>query len=648
MQSIKIKELRLENFKNHKLFVLSPNGANATVYGDNATGKTSIYDALTWLLFGKDSLGNGEKNIEIKPLNDAGEVADHEAITAVEAVLTVGGEEITLRRTYQEVWTTKRGSAEATYDGNTSEYYVDGVPVKKYAFQDKVNSIVDADTFLMLTSVSYFASDLPWQKRREKLFEITGVMDDKQIMATRDMFAPLLGACGKLTLAEYKAKLLSEKKGYVGARNEIPARINECQKTVEDLMGLDFQGAKAEVAVLQGRADRLSGELIAIERNTAADGKKMELREAQMELEKLENENRAYRNSQVKPKPDTSALENALKWAKSKAGDARDRVRLGEEQIAKLELAIAGDREAWMKVNSEVFAASGKCPTCGQNLPADQMRAAKERFEADKANRLRSLEDSASDRKRDKALHEEAVAQANREIEAAEKEAVSIQEQIAKLEAGYTPATVTDMEDYQSRQTGIQKWITGLQDELHKLSQDSFSAGEGIRKELAEVKAQIVEKNAVIGKESTLEYARERIEKLRQEAKEGAEKLAKVEQMLFLMDEFSRYKTGFVEDSVSRAFRIARFRLFLEQANGGVEDRCDVVCGGVPYMNLNNGAKINVGIDIINTLSNAYGVRVPLFVDNAESVTRLEGSDTQIIRLVVSENDKELRVNYEN
>ena len=73
-----------------------------------------------------------------------------------------------------------------------------------------------------------------------------------------------------------------------------------------------------------------------------------------------------------------------------------------------------------------------------------------------------------------------------------------------------------------------------------------------------------------------------------------------------------------------------------------------MVYDGVPYQALNNGAKINVGIDIINTLSLAYGVRVPLFIDNAESVTRLEETETQTIRLVVSEQDKELRIDYEN
>ena len=91
-------------------------------------------------------------------------------------------------------------------------------------------------------------------------------------------------------------------------------------------------------------------------------------------------------------------------------------------------------------------------------------------------------------------------------------------------------------------------------------------------------------------------------------------------------------------------FRIVSFRLFREQANGGLEERCDPVVGGVPYMGLNNGMKINAGIDIINALSRHYGVTVPLFIDNAEAVTRLEDCGGQVIRLVVSEEDKELRM----
>lgn len=645
MTSIKIKKLRLENFKCHRQLTLDFNGADAVIYGDNATGKTSIYDALTWLLFGKDSLGNGEKNIEIKPLNALGAVRDHDAVTEVEAVLLVNGEETALRRTYQEVWTTKRGSSEASYDGNTSEYYVDGVPCKKNAFDAKISEIVPEDTFRMLTSVSYFAKDLSWQKRREILFGISGVADDEHILSTDERFAPLIEAKGRLPLADFKAKLLSEKRGLVGARNETPARINECQKTIDDLGELDFTAAKAELDILNARKESISGELVAINRSTAADGKRLELQQAQLELEKLEEENRRHRASQEQGKPDMKGLLMQQAQLTRKANQAEDMLRKDQDYIQASEQRIASARERWITVNGETFT-GGCCPTCGQSLPAEQLKAARDAFEAGRRQRLRDIEQMAEGHKAEKEAAEYRVNRYVEEISGLRAEIESVNAQIEAAEK--VTVTVTDMDGYQDKAAGIRTWMAQLQAGLEKLNQDAYAAGAELRQELAGVTAQINERMAVISKEAALRYAKGRIRELREDAAVTAEKLNEIEKYLYLMDEFSRYKTEFVEDSVNDCFRIARFRLFREQANGGVEDRCDVVYDGVPYIALNSGAKINVGVDIINTLSRAYGVMVPLFVDNAESVTALETSDTQVIRLVVSENDKELRVNYEN
>ena len=261
MKDIKIKKLALENFKSHKSLTLELNGRNASIYGDNATGKTSVYDALTWLLFGKDSKGNGEKNIEIKPLDANGEIRDHFAETAVEAVLFVDGEEIALKRTLKEIWTTKRGSSEQTYDGNTSDYYIDGVPVKKYTFTDKVNELVSEDTFRLLTSVSHFAYGISWQDRRAVLFKVASVADDAYIMAQDARFQPLADGMGKLSVEDYKKKLISEKRGYVSDKTEIPARISECQKTIEDVQGIDFAAARAEVDLLNAQRESLAQDM---------------------------------------------------------------------------------------------------------------------------------------------------------------------------------------------------------------------------------------------------------------------------------------------------------------------------------------------------------------------------------------------------
>lgn len=645
MTEIKIKRLVLENFKCHRNLTLTFNGGNASIYGDNASGKTSIYDALTWLLFGKDSQGNGEKNIEIKPLDASGEVKDHLAVTAVEAVLDVNGEEVTLRRTYKEVWTTKRGSSEQTYDGNTSEYYVSGVPCKKNAFQDKVNELVDEDTFRMLTSVSHFANGISWQERRAVLFKVSGVMDDAQILATSEGFAPLVESMGKLSLEDYKKKLLAEKRQFVGAKTEIPARISECQKTIEDIQGLDFAGAQAEVEVLTAKKEDISAQIVALEHSNEADKKALEIREAQLELSTLESENRAYRTSQ------SSGLLN-VQNLKMDLSDLRKRLDRKQHEFANekayidgLNKNIAEYRDRWISVNGETFT-GGNCPTCGQNLPAAQLQTAKAQFEGNKQKRLADILQTANSYKESKTQAEDRLTRQQEEIQQLEADIRQKEQDIAAAEANVVE--ILDMDGYADRKGAIQARIDKLNDDLFEIHHSVADLKMKLRQEMSEINGQIGVKMGIISTQNMLEYSRKRVEELREDARNAAECLEAIEKMLFLMDEYSRYKTRFVEDSINGMFRIARFRLFREQANGGVEDRCDVVYDGIPYISVNNGMKTNVGIDIINTLSVAYGVKVPLFVDNAESVTKLENCNSQIIRLVVSENDKELRVNYEN
>lgn len=645
MTVIKIKKLEIQNFKCHQNLTLDFNGRNAVISGDNATGKTSVFDALTWLLFGKDARGNGEKNIEIKPLDLTGAVKDHRAITSVEAVFMVNDDEISLRRTLQEVWSTKRGSTEPTYDGNTSEYFVDGVPCKKFAFSAKVDELVSEDLFRMLTSVSYFAADMPWQDRREVLFGVAGTMSDVQILETREDFAPIIEGMGHLSVDDFKKKLLSERRGYVGARDEIPARINECQKTITDLSVLDFEAAKLEVKSLTARKDELAAQLLAIERNTAIESKNMELKQAQLALDELKSRNKLYREAQAKEQPDVDFMKRKLKNVQIGLVISENTLKNHLSTLSITEANIKKCREDWMKVSGESDPVGVCCPTCGQALPADQLAEAHRAYEADKQMRLHKIEDEADRLKKMKASAEEQIALYEADIERDLKRVAELEAEISA--AAEVKTEVSDMEGYKDTAESLSTWINQLQEEMRVLREDSYTASKELRDKIAEVNTEISAAMATVGKESALVYAKSRIADLQAEAQTAAEKLQSIEKLLFLLEEFTRYKTSFVEDSINGLFRIARFRLFREQANGGIEDRCDVVHDGVPYICVNNGAKINLGIDIINTLSKAYGVSVPLFVDNAESVTNIETTDSQIIRLVVSETDKELRVNYE-
>ena len=641
---IRLKTLHMENFKCHKSLTITLDGANASIYGDNATGKTSVYDALTWLLFGKDSAGNGEKNIEIKPLAPDGSVKDHQAITEVEAVLLADGEEICLKRTYKEAWSTKRGSSEATYDGNTSEYFVDGVPCKANAYKARVSELVDEEQFRLLTTVSYFPDKLPWQKRREVLFDLFGVLDDKQIMETDSRFAPLMEAVGKLPLADFKKVVTQKRKGFMATRDEVPARISECEKTISDLSGTDFDGAEAQLSILNGRLNSLNSELLAIQQNTAVQRKEIELKKAKFELESIEQDNDRYRVAQQSALPSISTMEEELRRVRSSLDSAKRSLEMRLRDIQKCDEMVSSAREKWKKINAEQFTGKEICPTCGQRLPENQIQGSIDAFETDKKRRCNELVNQSKVYKEDKGQFQKEEQETRQYIQEIEAHIREIEDRIQRAKAISSETVIADMPDYAEKKSAALDAVSAIGAELTKLREDASSAASGLKSRMSEVKAEIDRVSGIAGLRNAYEYAQRRIQELREDAQAAADNLSGLDRLLYLMEEFSRYKASFVEESISERFRIARFRLFREQANGGVEDRCDVTYDGVPYIGLNNGMKINVGIDIINTLSRAYGVTVPLFVDNAESVTNLEKCGCQVMRLVVSENDKELRV----
>lgn len=642
MREIKILRLTIENFKCHAFLNLQLDGQSVGIYGDNATGKTSVYDALTWLLFGKDSQGNGEKNIDIKPLDANGEVKDHQAITSVEVEFMADGESVAFKRTLREVWATRRGSSTPVYEGNVSDYFVDGVPQKKNEYDRRIQELVSEDLFRMLTSVSYFASAMKWQDRRAVLFDMTGTMSDKEIMAQNAEFTPLLESMGKLSLSEYKSKLASQKKGLTGVRDDAPTRINECQRNLQELNGIDFAAARETERRLMVEQEELSSQLIALQSDTALESKQLEIRAAKIDRDALESQNRAYRDAQKTVGPDIGLLRNNLIGEESRLKSLNAIIAGVRNGMERYEQAIQNAREEWVQVNGEAFV-GGACPTCGQNLPFEQLKAKTEAFEESKRKRLTSIETKVARLKQDK--QNDITRLADLEKEALERNGriESLNTEISQAQSSIG-GPVSDMDGYAERITALNNKIAALQNEYSQICQNTSSVSDGVRFRLNQVNNQLRTTRGEIAKEAMKEQVERRVSDLKNEARNAAEALEGIESMLYMIERFTRYKAKFVESSINDRFRVATFRLFREQANGGLEERCDVVYDGVPFMGLNNGMKVNVGIDIINALSRHYGVTVPLFVDNAEAVTRLEACGAQVIRLVVSEEDKELRI----
>lgn len=647
MKEIKIMNLELTNFKCHKNLKLDFLGKSASIYGDNATGKTAVYDSLVWLLFGRDSKGNGEKNIDIKPLDREGNVKDHEAVTAVEAVFSCDGEQLSLKRTLREVWATKRGSSTLSFEGNTSDYYVNSVPCKKYEFERRIAQLFgDSDkAWRVLTSVGYFASEMEWKERRRMLFDLAGIRSDKDIMETDKRFVPLMEAMGKLSVDDYRKVLHSQRKGLQDVRRENPAKLEALGEVERELQQADLDAARVQQDQLNAAKETVHRQLAALGQEGSSDKQEKEILQLMLELSELESENRACREEQLRKMPDVSAQKRSLVKLDLSRKRSVDRLNRLEADVRRLDAGIAAARDRWIGVNGETFQ-GGDCPVCGQTLPMEQLMAAKHRFEAQKQRQLDEIQRSAEAQKEAQAQQQEEIRQLKESLEEEQRsmELLTAEIQAAEM-AQFTPK---DLPDYAAKKADINGRIAALEAEKQRLKEGIAQADEELRSKLRTINQDLKTVQEELAKEQTLKSVREKMDILRAESRKAAAEMERLDGLMFLMEEFLRYKVGFVEDTVNDLFRLAKFRLFKEQASGGVKERCDVTLNGVPYESLNSGAKINVGIDLINTLSEFFGLQVPLFIDNAESVTSLEKLEAQRIRLVVSENDKELRCEYEN
>lgn len=634
--------LTLENFKCHEHLEIRFDGKNANIYGENAAGKSSVYDGLTWLLFGKDS--HGKKDFDIKPLTLEGTVKDHAAITSVEAILRVEGVDRKLKRTYYELWSTKRGSAESTFDGHSSDYFVDDVPCKKNEFARRVSEIIEENAFRLLTSITYFASELPWQDRRATLFDVAAVATDEEILASDARFEPLTAAMRGLALDDYRKKLAAQRKGLNKTREDTPARLDECKKTVADLSGIDFAALEQQRAEAQDRRTAAQREVDQAEHDSGRTELQNQLTGVRNELGRLENENAAHRLAQKQAQGADEAIPLRQNLSTIRAQETRRQSDLaylrGRQKT--LEGEVADCRTRWDTINKEQFQ-GGTCPTCGQTLPQGKLEASKAAFEKDKERRKGGAVEAANRAKAALKGVQEDIAKLERESAESQKQVEKLTTRLQQIES--TPKVeITDMDGYAVQRAELEAQAADIQGKLDGMDKQSAARRKILRDALADADRELERLSGELSKKTALEYANKRMEELRTQAAAASDELNKLDGMLYLCEEFTRYKAKFIEESINRRFSLVRFRLFREQINGGLEDCCDVTVNGVPYATgLNSGAKVNAGIDIINTLSRHYGAQVPLFVDNAESVTQLAQADTQVIRLVVSENDKELR-----
>lgn len=634
---IELKSLDLVHFKCFpKLHLDFHEGVN-NIYGENAAGKTSVYDALTWLLFNKDSAGNARP--DIKPHH-----APAGTMPEVTAILEVDGEPIKLRKVLREKWEKPRGSSIERYAGDTRDYYIDDVPLAENAYKRRIAELIDERQFKLLTDVWAVAKGMHWKDRRTLLAEICGLPEDRELLATAPQFVELNEKVGRRTVDEFKAVLAKQRKDMNANLNTLPVRVDECSRMVSELENLDFAAARAESDRLQAERERLQGEIVKLSNNTLAAQARNERDELKNQLSELEVENNAHLASQRAPIEDeTPALTAALDRAKHEADRLTRTIAQETDYIASGETRLNYYRARWRAIDAEPFTAD-RCPTCGQVFPAERLAAARQSFEDGKNRRKNELLEDSN-------LLKTQISAAKDRLLTAETALKTAQDEVQKAQIAldsYTPPVEVvpeNLPDYDRRKGAILTLIADAEGRIDRLASDTEQERRRLETALSAVTAEKLTHDAVLAKEQTLADTRRRIAELQAEQRTAAAEVEQMDRLIAMCEEFTRYRVQAITESVNSKFRLTRWRLFTEQVNGGLADCCEPMdMNGSTFEGTNNAMQINIGMDIIDTLSAHFGRRVPLFVDNAESVTYLQPIGSQVVRLVVSEQDKELRI----
>ncbi len=655
-----IESLTLVNFKGQKNKTINFNGGITNIFGDNATGKTTISDAVHWLFFGKDS--QDRKDFDIKNTVDASlNRQDHE----VTAVITINGSRITLKRIFREKWTKKRGAEEAEFSGNETVYYWDEVPLSQSEFNKKISNIIDEKIFKLITNPAYFNS-MKWQDRRQILFNIAGNVSDQEVAGSNPKFLEILAQLtnGK-TLEEYKKQVASKRKKIKDDLEQIPTRIDEVNKGIPEmgdasLIRRQIDEKNARITFLDTQmADRSNSMNSAYEAIREHQNKIFNI---QSEITKIENNyKQQLKLADSGIESERKQITSEIRAKEAKLEQLESQIKLRQSELETVNQKIVEKRALWNSVNAARQAAAAEqlvfddhfdtCPTC-KRLFSDDIAAKKDEllanFNKSKAEKVASFAKEL----------EQIVVQANLLKEEKERlesldnsaEVASVKQDglnlCAKLEEfeNKVAAPSLTLDQHLIDNAEYQKLVGDLKSLESNAPQEPVVDLTEQQNEKVEVEKEVRELDRELSKEVIINQAKERIKALEADEKRLAGELAAEEGKEFTIEAFTRKKIDMVEARINGLFQHVTFKMFNKQINGGEDETCETMLGGVPWSVLNTAGRINAGLDIINTLSKYYGVHAPVFIDNAESITKFIDVESQAVRLVVSEADKKLRV----
>ena len=682
---IRIITLKIQNFKGIRDASFDLNGMSANIIGDNGLGKSTIFDAFTWLLFGKDHRNNDQGKFEIVPIDPVNGEQIHHLETLVEAELSTNGVKMTLRRVWRETWSRAKKETESKLTGHESLFFVNGVNVDTLTnYNAHIKNLIDEKIFRLITDPLYFIGETTDKKsRRAALMTLVGDNIDKS--SIRAKYADIIARMNGEDVSTFRRRIAGEKREAKRLLAECDPKIagySDSLPAPEDYSAIERELADAEnqrneaLASIKAQIAEVDSAILDARK---ADAAAIDARSAKRsEIAALKDNLRAITdNAVIDANKANAERDNRIKEAENRSENARLRSKNAESRAKTADMCIKDDRKELQRVTemvqscksaieeikSRAFAYTGDtvCPACGQVLPDENIEAAREKALAafTEAN-LREIESyrtrAMSFRPHYDEINERIKANEER-ISVAEQELAKINEEIIAADAALAEARALPVVDTAAIRAAamtredyieLSRKIADLEQNLGAVVTTDVTDILARRKELEDEQVATLRNyettasalKARLAKRDEAERIKAKIASVENDKQNLTERLADLERMEFEAAEYLKADIASVEDAINGMFKISRFRMFDTLVNGDVVEDCTVMdLKNVPYGSMNDAKRILVGIDVIAAFCRAYGVTAPIFIDNAESITATEFDvESQVIRLSVVKN----------
>lgn len=667
MNTIIIKSMRLTNFKGVRDLSIDFNDTVTNIYGRNGSGKTTVFDAFTWLLFGKDS--SNSKQFDLKTLDADGKIIPqipHE----VSAVLVVNGEQITLTRRFTEKWVKRSGKVEREFDGNKEERFFNDVPVSKADYEVRIAEICREDIFKLITSPTFFTSQ-SYQLQKATLREMAGNVTDEEVAAGNADFEALLDIISGKSLEDFKKEIASKKAHINAELIDLPGHIDEKQRDIAKYETEDWSAIDTELD--EKRKTLHSIEQQIFDRTAAQKAKTEKARRNFDEQQRLQKE--VFKREQEITKEvmrDFYAVQNKrtelqleIDRLKIRIADAQRTVNNYTREVqecAELRLRMLEEYTSYQKKQKEIQTeqlhideTQFVCPTCHRPLEISDIEEKEaqmlQNFEEERRKRLARVADAIARNLRAGQDNNARKEDYLKKIEDVKNQITEYQKHIAEIEASAEYTVKLEQPDA-SAAIEADARLKELHAEIAKLADNTSASEED--DELTELQdgyktlqTAITELCVAQSHRKKVEEDKQRVAELEKQMQKLNIELAELEKREFVIAEFSKARSAAIEARIDGMFEHVRFRWLKVAINGAESETCEASINGVPYASLNHAGKIIAGLDIINAICKWQNICAPIFIDNAESINDIIPMKSQIVNLIVSR-DAQLRVEASN